>query len=79
MVEKPRRGYLKITDCGLSVLEEKPEKINSKFLERCPEFIAFRQRSGKAVTPKPQIVAEEADKPPSKQLNPLIKPSATAW
>ena len=62
LVEKPRRGYLKITDRGLSVLEEKPEKINSKFLERYPEFIAFRQRSGKAVTPKPQIVAEEADK-----------------
>ena len=62
LVEKPRRGYLKITDRGLSVLEEKPEKINSKFLERYPEFIAFRQRSGKAVTPKPQFVAEEADK-----------------
>src|SRR5687767_3011379 len=30
LIEKPRRGYLKITDRGLSLLEEKPKAINSK-------------------------------------------------
>jgi restriction system protein len=53
LVEKPRRGYLKITARGLSLLKEKPKKINSKFLERYPEFVAFREKSGKSVDPKP--------------------------
>jgi restriction system protein len=53
LVEKPRRGYLKITARGLSLLKEKPEKINSKFLERYPEFAAFREKSGKPDDPKP--------------------------
>jgi restriction system protein len=53
LVEKPRRGYLKITARGLSVLNAKPKAINSKFLERCPEFIAFREKSGKSIKPKP--------------------------
>jgi restriction system protein len=61
LIEKPQRGYLKITDRGLSALKEKPEKINSKFLERYPEFVAFREKSSKSVKSKPQVVAEEAD------------------
>jgi restriction system protein len=52
LVEKPRRGYLKITDRGTSVLKENPNKINSKFLERYPEFVAFREKSGKSAKPK---------------------------
>lgn len=53
LIEKPRRGYLKITDRGLSLLAEKPNAISSKFLERYDEFVAFRDKSGKAPKPKP--------------------------
>lgn len=60
LVEKPRRGYLKITDRGLSLLEEKPEAINSKFLERYKEFVAFREKSGKSVKPKAPKEAEKS-------------------
>jgi restriction system protein len=52
LVEKPRRGYLKITSRGLSLLAEKPEVINSKFLERYGEFVAFREKSGRSAKPK---------------------------
>jgi restriction system protein len=40
---------------------KKPKKLNSKFLERYPEFIAFRGKSGKAIKQKPKAVTEEAD------------------
>lgn len=37
---KPK-GYFKITDRGLKVLEEKPSKINVKYLKRFPEILEF--------------------------------------
>lgn len=52
LIEKPRRGYLKITDRGLSLLKEKPEMINSKFLGHYKEFVAFREKSSKPSKPK---------------------------
>ena len=60
MVEKPRPGYLKITDRGLSLLEETPKAINSKFLERYDEFVAFREKSGKSAKPKAAKEDEKA-------------------
>ena len=37
-----KRGFIKISENGLDVLKQKPEKINVKFLEQFPEFIEFR-------------------------------------
>lgn len=37
----PRRGYLRITDRGLEVLKEAPQKIDNEFLKRYPEFVDF--------------------------------------
>lgn len=48
LIEKPRRGYMKITIRGRSVLEEDPQRIDVKFLERYPEFVAFRRKGKKA-------------------------------
>lgn len=59
LIDKPRRGYLKITDRGLSLLEKDPKSINSKFLERYPEYVAFRSKSGKLVKPEPQVFGEK--------------------
>lgn len=44
LLESPRRGFFRITGRGLDVLGEKPADINTKFLERFPEFLAFRSR-----------------------------------
>lgn len=45
LMEAPRRGYMKITDRGLSLLEKNPSEINVKLLKQYPEFIDF-------ITPK---------------------------
>lgn len=42
LLSSPRRGYFQITDRGKSVLEEKPNEINQKYLERFPEFVEFK-------------------------------------
>ncbi|PLV59913.1 restriction endonuclease [Thermotoga sp. KOL6] len=41
-----RRGYFKITERGLEVLKNPPEKIDVKYLLRFPEFIEFRKKGG---------------------------------
>jgi len=42
-----QKGYFKITDRGLTVLHEKPSKINIKYLKRFPEFLEFKKSSKK--------------------------------
>jgi restriction system protein len=39
-----RRAHFKITQRGLGVLAEKPQRINMKYLERFPEYLEFRNR-----------------------------------
>ena len=43
LLEYPQRGYFRITQRGLNVLQEDPAKINMAYLKKFPEFIAFRQ------------------------------------
>jgi len=47
-----QKGYFKITDRGLTVLHEKPSKINIKYLKRFPEFLEFKKPSKKIDQPK---------------------------
>lgn len=44
LLDAPRRGYFRITELGLSLLAENPEKVNVALLERYPEFQEFRSR-----------------------------------
>jgi restriction system protein len=44
LLTSTKRGYFKITEQGLNLLAEKPEKINSALLERYAEFQEFRNR-----------------------------------
>lgn len=46
LLEYPQRGYFKITQRGMKILQESPQQINMTFLKRFPEFIAFRQSAG---------------------------------
>lgn len=43
LIESVRRGYFRITERGRSVLASKPERVDIKYLERFPEFVAFRE------------------------------------
>lgn len=42
LLETPKRGYFRITDLGLEVLQKNISEINIKFLEQFPQFIEFR-------------------------------------
>ena len=59
LIEGPRRGYLKITPRGLSVLNEQPNMINSKFLERYQEFTEFQEKSSRSAKPQPQTTERD--------------------
>lgn len=41
LLKRPRRGYYQITDRGLKLLKENPEKIDVRLLEQFPEFVEF--------------------------------------
>ena len=47
-----QKDVFKITDRGLTVLKEKPSKINVKYLKRFPELLEFIKPSKKIVHPK---------------------------
>ena len=44
LLETTRRGFFRITNRGIGILEKKPSSIDNKFLEQFPEFIEFRNR-----------------------------------
>lgn len=46
ILESPRRGHYQVTSRGLELLEAPPARIDIEFLERYPDFLAFRQRKG---------------------------------
>lgn len=46
LVEMTRRAHFRISDRGREVLAKPPERIDIRFLERFPEFLAFRETSG---------------------------------
>jgi len=46
LVHSPRRGQFQISSRGIGVLEEKPSRIDKKYLDRFPEF-AERRSGGK--------------------------------
>lgn len=48
LLKRPKRGFFTITDQGLAVLSNPPDKIDIKFLKQFPEFVEFMsKKSGK--------------------------------
>lgn len=45
LLTRPQRGHYQITERGKDVLKAKPKRIDIKFLQKYPEFNAFRERS----------------------------------
>lgn len=52
LLDYTQKAHFKITDRGLKVLQEKPLKINVKYLRRFPEFLEFIKPSKKIDQPK---------------------------
>src|SRR2546427_7945268 len=42
LLVSPRRGHFQISERGMDVLKSPPSRIDIKFLEQYPEFVAFR-------------------------------------
>lgn len=49
LLESTRRGFFKITNRGLEVLEKSPKEINIKLLDQFTEFLEFRKTKEKPV------------------------------
>jgi restriction system protein len=47
ILESTRRGYFKISQRGLGVLQQNPSKIDLRFLSQFPEYLEFRRTSKK--------------------------------
>ena len=43
LIESTKRGYFKITQRGIDVLNSNPTEINNKFLEQFPEYAEFKK------------------------------------
>lgn len=67
LVESTRRGYFRITERGVSVLEDRPDKINMKYLEQYPEFTEFRN-SSKSVIEESGGVQEYGESTPEELM-----------
>jgi restriction system protein len=64
LIESTRRGFFRITDRGLQVLEQKPAKIDVKFLNQFEEFREFRavrrEKPTESGEEEPETTPEEA-------------------
>lgn len=59
LVERPRRGVVRISDAGREALRRHPDRIDMKTLEAYPAYIAFRDRT------RPVVRDNAADRPDS--------------
>ena len=50
LIESPKRGVVRISPDGTSVLNERPNHVNMKYLERFPGYVDFQRRGIKSST-----------------------------
>jgi len=66
LIEVTRRAHFRISERGLKVLRDKPERIDVKFLQQFPEFVEFRSiRKDKS---KAEIKMEDESETPEEAL-----------
>lgn len=72
LLESPKRGILLITDRGRTVLNEKPARVDVRFLDQFQEFREFRaKRTAENPTPgakQEQVTAHQESETPEDQL-----------
>ena len=50
LLTRPERGHIRLSDEGVLVVQQPPDKINVKFLNRYPTYLDFRSRTKAKVT-----------------------------
>ncbi len=71
LLNSPKRGYLRISDKGLLLLKEKPQKITSKFLLKYDAFVEFKSKSKKKNNQRSSVVkpiVNDTDQTPEESL-----------
>lgn len=69
LIESVRRGFFRITERGQSVLASKPERIDVKYLEQFPEFVAFRELRHERPDEAPLPITVASDATPEEALD----------
>jgi restriction system protein len=72
LLESPRRAHYKLTDRGREVLRSPPERIDYAYLERYPDFQAFRHGGG--ATADSAVVKAIPESKPSTKDAPALTP-----
>ncbi|PKO46768.1 MAG: restriction endonuclease [Betaproteobacteria bacterium HGW-Betaproteobacteria-22] len=67
LISRPKRGYIEITERGLSVLKANPQSVNMKFLEQFPEYLEFKNSSS---TDVPNTTSNSSESIVSEQNTP---------
>jgi restriction system protein len=81
LVEITRRGYVRITPRGQTVLQSAPQKIDNKFLTQFEEFRQFRERSSATSEPDsepPGPVLEDQKQTPDETMRMAYRQIETA-
>ncbi len=69
LIESTRRGFFRITRRGQSVLASKPGCVDVKYLERFPEFVAFRELRHERADESSAPIDSQADATPEEALD----------
>ena len=69
LIQSTRRGFFRITERGLSTVASKPDRVDVKFLEQFPEFVAFRELRHERAEELPGPVDAPSDATPEEALD----------
>jgi restriction system protein len=69
LIEKPKRGYIVITERGLSTLSEHPSKINVAYLERFPEYVEFQNTTPARTEESAPVLQPSELAPPDESID----------
>lgn len=80
LLEASRRAYFRITARGYKILNENPISIDSKLLERFPEFVEFRTSGKKSDRLRQKLKRRNVSQPHLRKcLNSLISRFELIW
>src|SRR5689334_777532 len=68
LIETSRRAHYRITERGLQILQQNPNRIDMKFLEQFPEYLEFREKDNIVIRPTKEIELEKQEKTPEEIL-----------
>lgn len=69
LIASTRRGFFRVTERGQSVLASKPARIDVKYLEQFPEFVAFRELRHERADETPASVDTPSHATPEEALD----------